>query len=356
MMRILFTGYAPVHFVCFQPLFEALRGEPGIEVLVSGGTRNVDEAGLREHDTQAMYQAFALPPESIVNAAELSELDVDVLFCANTKPIKPRSVRKSIQLFHGLSFRNRAIRNENAAYDHYFMLGPYMRRRFEQRRILPPGDPRIARIGFPKTDRLLDGSLDRATILGELGFSGTRPVVVYAPTGAHGNSLETCGEELIERLAAADSYDLIVKPHDHPKAAIDWYERLAPLESEHLRLLRTPDAIPSLYVSDLLISDASSIANEYLLLDRPIVFVDVPELFTAAAGEDDRLDLNTWGRSGGIVVPDPAAALDAVATGLAHPGAQSQRRRAIARDLFYNPGTATQAALQWIRTEPRVAA
>lgn len=351
MRRILFTGYAPVHFVCFQPLFEALRGEPGIEVLVSGGTRTVDEAGLREHDTQAMYAPFALPPESIVDATELAELDVDLLFCANTKPIKPRTFRQSVQLFHGLSFRNRAIRSENAAYDHYFMLGPYMRRGFEQRGILPPGDPRSARIGFPKTDRLLDGSLDRDVILRELGFSGARPVVLYAPTGAHGNSLETCGEELIERLAATDSYDLIVKPHDHPKAAIDWYERLAPLESEHLRLLRTPDVIPTLYVSDLLISDASSIANEYLLLDRPIVFLDVPELLAAAAGEDDRLDLDTWGRTGGIVVPDPDAALGAVARGLAHPEAQSETRQAIARDLFYNPGTAAQAALRWIRTE-----
>jgi hypothetical protein len=356
MTRVLFTGYAPVHFVCFQPLYDALRKEPGVEVIVSGGLRRTDDAGLREHDTEAMYAPFGLPPESIVDIAELAELDVDVLFCANTKPIKPRSFRQSVQLFHGLSFRNRAIRTENAAYDHYFMLGPYMCRGFEQRGILPPGDPRIAHVGFPKTDRLLDGGLDRETVLGELGFSGSRPVVLYAPTGAHGNSLETFGEELIERLAAVGSYDLIVKPHDHPKAAINWYERLAPLESEHLRLLRAPDAIPALYVSDLLISDASSIANEYLLLDRPIVFLDVPELLAAAAGEDDRLDLDTWGRTGGVVVPDAAAALDAVATGLAHPQAQSERRRAIASDLFYNPGTATQAALRWIRAERRAAA
>jgi hypothetical protein len=354
--RILFTGYAHVHFVCFQPLFNELREESNVEVLVSGGLRRTDDAGLREHDTQALYAPFSVPAEAIVDAGNLAELDVDILFCANTKPIKPRSFEQSIQLFHGLSFRNRAIRPENAVHDHYFMLGPYMRRGFEQRGILQPDDPRVARIGFPKTDRLLDGTLDRDDILRELGFSGARPIVFYAPTGAHGNSLETSGEELIERLVATDSYDLIVKPHDHPKAAIDWYQRLAPLEGEHLRLLRTPDAIPSLFVSDLLISDASSIANEYLLLDRPIVFLDVPELLAAAAREDDRLDLGTWGRSGGVVVPDPAAAVGAVAARLSHPHAQSETRRAIAGDLFYNPGTATQAALRWLRTELRVAA
>jgi hypothetical protein len=322
---------------------------------VSGGLRRTNDAGLRADDTEAMYAPFGVPSELIVQTEELAELDVDVLFCANTKAIAPRSCRRSIQLFHGLSFRNRAVRSENAAYSNYFILGPYMRRAFEGRGILPAHDRRVARIGFPKTDRLLDGTLDRNAILREFGFSGKRPVVLYAPTGAHGNSLETCGEELLRGLAGVNDYDVIVKPHDHPKAGIDWYERLAPLESEHLRLLRTPDAIPALYAADLLISDASSIANEYLLLDRPIVFLDVPELIAAAAAEDDRLDLDTWGRKGGIVAAGAAAALKAVANGLAAPQAQTETRKAIARDIFYNPGTATDAALGWLRTRGRVA-
>ena len=356
MTRLLFTGYAHVHFVCFSPLFHALRNEPGVEMLVSGGLRRDDDEGLRVHDTAAMYAPFRLPSDAIVDIDELAEIDVDVLLCANTKPIVPRSYGRSIQLFHGLSTRNRAVRDANAAYDHSFMLGPYMRRAFEQRGILPAGDPRAAPIGFPKTDRLLDGTLDRKAVLRELGFAGDRPVVLYAPTGAHDNSLETCGEELLERLATVDAYDVIVKPHDHPKEAIDWYQRLARFESDHLRLLRSPDAIPSLYASDLLISDASSIANEYLLLDRPIVFLDVPELLAAAAAEDDRLDLATWGRTGGVVASGAARAVEAVAAGLADPLAQSEARQAIAGDLFYNPGKATQAALQWLRTELQMAA
>ena len=352
MTRMLFTGYAPVHFVCFQPVFERLRDQPGIEVLVSGGLRQTDDAGVREHDTDAMYAPFSLPPDTVVDAGELDRLDVDYLVCANTKPIRPRSYRRSIQIFHGLSFRNRAIRHEHA-YDSYFMVGPYMRRSFERRGILRPDDPRVARTGFPKTDRLLDGSLDRQAILSGLGFSGDRPVVLYAPTGAHGNSLETFGEQLIRRLAASPDYDLIVKPHDHPKAPINWYQRLAPLQNGHLHLLRTADAIPALFAADLLISDASSIANEYLLLDRPIVFLDVPHLLAAAAREDDRLDLHTWGRSGGAIAEDPVSAERAVAEGLADPQALSPTRQAIAHDLFYNPGNAAEAALRWLQTEPR---
>ena len=351
MTRILFTGYAPVHFVCFKPVFDQLRLDPDVEVLVSGGLRTTDDSGQRHQDTAAMYSSFDLPAGSVVDIADLPDLDVDILVSASTKPLKPRSYQQSVQIFHGLSFRNRAIRSANNTYGHYMMLGPYMRRAFENLGVMSPGDPRVAQIGFPKTDRLVNGSLDRSAVLRDIGFSGDRPVVMFAPTGAHGNAMELFGEDLIKAFASSGEYDLLVKPHDHPKASINWFERLAHLEDDHVRLLRTFDSVPALYAADVLISDASSIANEYLLLDRPLIFLDVPTLLASAAGEDDRLDLQTWGRKGGTVVADVVEAERAVADGLARPQAQSEIRTAITRDLFYNPGAATQAALAWFRQD-----
>lgn len=350
MTRVLFTGYAPVHFVCFQPVYDVLVNDPDVEVLVSGGIRYHEPAGERRHDTAALYRQFDLKPETVVDVADLADLDVDVLVSSHTKPIPPRSYGQSLEMFHGLSFRNRAVRSEQHHYDHYFVLGPYQRHRLQQRGVLEPGRTTGVDIGFPKTDRLLDGSIDLAAVRAELGFTGDRPVVMYAPTGAHDNSLETFGVDAIRALAATGDYNILVKPHDHPKKDIDWYERLAPLETEHLRLLRAADSIPALVASDVLISDASSIANEWLLLDRPLVFLDVPELLTAAATEDDRLDLETWGRKGGLVARDAASTVRAVANSVAHPHEGSAIRRRIAEDLFYNPGTATEAAVTWLRT------
>ncbi len=351
MTRVLFTGYAPVHFVCFKPLFDALVTEPGVEVLVSGGLRSRNGDGQYEYDTAAMYSPFALPTQSVLEVPEIKQIDVDILVCSNTKPIKPRSHQRRIEMFHGLSFRNRAVRTERDHYDTYFVLGPYQHRRLLQRDVLHADDTRGVEIGFPKTDRLLDGSLSRHETLAGLGFSGDRPVVLYAPTGAHMNSLETFGEDLIKRLRSSGEFDLLVKPHDHPKAAIDWFERLSPLENDHVKLLRAADAIPAMHASDLMVSDASSIANEYLLLDRPVVFLDVPKLLAAAAAEDDRLDLETWGRKGGSVAVDVDDAERAIRRGLESPADLSDIRRAIASDLFYNPGKATSVALGWLRDE-----
>jgi hypothetical protein len=349
-VRILFTGYAPVHFVCFKPLYDRLREIPGTEIELSGGmrTKTPYAPGGYLYDHEDMYRHFDLPDGTVRSVGSLARESYDVMFAANTRRIEPHRVGERIQIFHGMSFRNRAIRPETHGADHYFLFGPYMKRGFEESGILAAGDPRGVEIGFPKTDRLVDGSLDRAEALARHGVSGDRPVVLYAPTGERHNSMELMGEELIEKLGAVDRYDLLVKPHDHPHSTVDWWDRLEPLEREHVRLVRERDVIQTLSITDLLITDASSVANEYTLLDRPIVFIDVPELFELTLRKNARLDLETWGRRGGEVVTNVWEVLEAGEAGLADPDARSDVRRAIVADLFFNPGRATSAAMDWL--------
>ncbi len=352
-MRILFTGYAPVHFLCFKPLYDHLVRVPGVEVQLSGGTRtkSAQAPGGYLYDHEQMYRHFEFPDDTVRSVGSLAKADFDVLFSANTRRIEPRRVGTRIQIFHGMSFRNRAIRPETDGADWYFVLGPYMKRGFETSGILAHDDPRVVQVGFPKTDRLLDGSLNREQILRDHGIGGDRQVLLYAPTGERYNSLETVGEELIVKLEALDRYDILVKPHDHPHSSIDWWSRLAPLESEHVRLVREPDVIITLSIADLLITDASSVANEYALLDRPIVFIDVPELLALTRKKGALLDLETWGRRGGTVVPDVVAALDSVEHGLAVPDEHSVIRQGLVEDLFYNRGHATSVAMLWLQGE-----
>jgi hypothetical protein len=48
------------------------------------------------------------------------------------------------------------------------------------------------------------------------------------------------------------------------------------------------------------------------------------------------------------VVATPDGVVGALAAALAHPERRSAVRRAIAADLFYNPGHATGAAREWL--------
>ena len=346
-ITVLFTGYAPVHFLCFRPLYEQLIRLTGVEVYVSGGLRTKTAVGY-QYDGDGMYAPFHIPPERILSVDAIQARHFDVLFAANKRIIlPPENVGAKIQIFHGVSFRNRGVRVENLVYDFFFLIGPYMQRKFVETGLLTADDPRGVPIGFPKTDPMLTGEFDRQALLAKYGLDGKRPILLYAPTGQADNSLEIMGKEVIQRLAATDQYDLLIKPHDHPKNQdIDWFAELAPFENAHTQVVRGLDIIPLLSLSDLLITDASSVANEYTLLNRPLVFLDVPELIQRAKDQGAFVD-ETQGRRGGRLVERPDQIEETIAASLANREDFSEIRQSIAQDLFYHPGGATEAAIAW---------
>ena len=352
--RILFAGYAPVHFVCFKPLYDRLRRSRKVEVWLSGGREGLPD-GTPSLTAAQLYAPFRVPKSRVIELSEIDKRSFDVVFCAHVSGYFPKEDHERIQLFHGVSFRNMAVRRDVLVYDRLFLVGPYMRRLFTEQRMLRETDPRLVNIGFPKLDRLVDGSIDRRAVLRRIGFSGRRPVILYAPTGQMDNSLEHTGEAVIERLRATGKYDVMIKLHDHPRDRItDWPTRLRPLLDKHTKLVNGLDVVPYMAAADLLISDASSVSNEFSLLDRPMVFLDVPQLLAQMQRKGVALDLDTWGRKAGVTAQWPDDAVKAVAWSLAHPQSETRVRRAMARDLFFNPGSATDAALGWLEQRLQV--
>ena len=347
--RVLFSGYAPVHFVCFQSIYQRLRRRRDIEVVLSGG-REASADGGPALTAKQLYESFRVPASSVRPLEKIQRESFDIVFCAHVSGYFPREDRDRVQLFHGVSFRNMAVRRDVLVYDHLFVVGPYMRRLFTENQLLREDDSRLVPIGFPKLDRLTDGTLDRRRILDRLRLSGRRPVVLYAPTGQMNNSLELgVGEAMIERLRRTGKYDILIKLHDHPRDRLtNWPKRLAPLLDAHTKLVNDYDVVPYLFVADLLVTDASSVSNEYSLMNRPMVFLDVPQMLTAMEKKGVALDLDTWGRKGGVTVRWPDEAAEAVQHAIAHPRTGSALRRAMARDLFYNAGHATDAAEAWV--------
>jgi hypothetical protein len=325
---------------------------PGVEIDLSGGISANGEAEARSYDTAALYRPFHIPAQKLVPLQDIARRNYDMVFSAHVSGFFPKSDRVRIQIFHGLSFRNMAVRRDVLIFDHLFITGPYMMRAFQTNQLLRSGDPRLIPIGFPKVDRLVDGTLDRGKLLKRLGLTGRRPVVLYAPTGLKNNSLETGrGEEAIKRIRSTGRVDLLVKLHDHPKdRTTDWPARIGRYVDAHTKLIRDPDIVPYLFIADLLLTDASSVSSEFCLLNRPMVFIDVPELIEAAQKKGHAVDLETWGRRGGVTVNWPDEIVDGVFWSLDNPSHGSPVRQEMAKDLFYNPGSAAEAASRWILT------
>jgi len=209
--------------------------------------------------------------------------------------------------------------------------------------------PAIRLVGMPKSDCLVDGSLTRDGVLEANRMDPARTTVMYAPTWTRFSSLNAMGEEVVRGLIDA-GYRVLVKLHDNSldrsvinSGGVDWVARLEPiLSSGHGHLIRSGDASPWLVASDVLITDHSSIGFEYLLLDRPLIRIAMPELITGADIATDYVNLIAGAAA---TVEDAAGVVAAVAHAVANPAELSGARRALAAELFHQAGTATERAV-----------
>jgi hypothetical protein len=207
-------------------------------------------------------------------------------------------------------------------------------------------------VGYPKLDRLASGACDAGAIRRALGLEAGRPTIIYAPTYSPASSLHLAGEAILGALVEG-GFNAIVKLHDRsldPDArysgGIDWRARLTALAAAHpgrVAFADVADSSPLLAASDALVTDHSSIGFEFLVLDRPVVVFDAPDLARAARINPEKIELL---RSAADVVGSPGAVVAALNEALAHPSRHSAARRRIARDLFFEPGSATARARQ----------
>jgi hypothetical protein len=258
----------------------------------------------------------------------------------------PRGTAR-IQMFHGVGgkYGFDAPTESMRQWDRLFFVNERRLRNFVTAGAIDPGSPAARLIGMPKVDCLVDGSLDRHCILASFGLDPARPTVLYAPTWSPASSLNRIGVELIDRLISRP-INLIVKLHDRScdprpqySGGVDWVGRLSPmLSGPSARLAPNANVTPCLVAADVMITDHSSAGFEYLLLDRPLVRIDVPGLIRQANIHADYVQLLADASHSVTGVEDTIAAVDRA---LEEPQSLSAARRRVAADLFYRPGTAT---------------
>lgn len=351
--RILFCAKYRVNFAMFNPVYQILRHRAEVQVFLSTGRyRKKPLIGWlkpkkRIFYNETVYSEFDVDPAHIIKTGVSDPTPYEVYVSSNqSSRLQPKNSRLSVQIYHGVSFRNFAVNSEYLRFDKLFFPGRYMMEQYVARGYLKPDDPRIEIMGMPKLDRLVDGTIRRDEVLQSLGLDPARPTVLWCPTGARHNSFEILGHDGIKAIEAA-GVNLIVKLHDHPhlKRGVTREEVLAYARAglgPNSRLVDHSDVAPLLVAADLLVSDASSVAYEYCILDRPIVFVDVPMLLQQRAASDNSpMDTETHGRNVGLIVEGAPALTEGVRAELGQPGRLSPRRRAAADHIFHKPGTAS---------------
>src|SRR5207302_8978897 len=127
---------------------------------------------------------------------------------------------------------------------------------------------------------------------------------------------------------------------------IDWRARFAQLhEPGRIAFVEWADSSPFLAASDVMVTDHSSVGFEFCLLDRPLIVFDAPDLVRVARINPDKVALL---RSAARVVTRAEDVGPVAAEELASKDRLSAARHAVVRDMFYEPGTATERALAMV--------
>jgi len=342
--RVLVDAPTATSFATLAPVFQRLLRDRRVELLF---------AARRPADVLAAARAAGVRSRVHARSAMLWRR-IDVVLAADLRdPIALHRCRRRIGFFHGAA----GACDLESAGDREAAFGAYDRVAFidagRMHRYVELGlvsRQAAVLVGYPKVDALANGRYDAADVHGKLQLEMHRRTAMYAPSWSPASSLHLAGEAIVESLVAA-GFNVVVKLHDRSLDAseaalgggVDWRARFARIHVPgRIAFVETADASPLLAASDVVVTDHSSIGFEFLLLDRPLLVFDAPDL-TRAAQLDPAAVARL--RSAARVVRDAGAVGAAAADEIDHPERLSDVRRAVARDTFYEPGTATERAL-----------
>ena len=344
--RVLFEAASAMSFTIFRPLYERLKRDPRVDVCFTA------YCGVSE--PEQIFRRFGIS-EGIVSQRAAEWLKVDAYINADFWDMTwLRRRTRRLHLFHGVAGKYGLdapidLALTVAAFDCLMFINEDRRQRYIDAGLVLDSPLAAPLVGYPKVDCLVDGSLDRIDIVRSLGLSPSTPTVLYAPTWSPDSSLNAMGEDVIERLAS-QGLQVIVKLHDRsydrrPRGSggIDWSARLKKYQDHpSIRVAQDADGTPLMAAADAMVSDHSSIAFEYTLLNRPIVIIDRPDLIERASINPEKVRLL---RSAAAVVGHAGEVVDSVLRVLRSPQQLAKERATISRTLFYEPGTATDRAL-----------
>lgn len=235
-----------------------------------------------------------------------------------------RSDLTFVDVWHGIPFKGFDADDFRVQhrYDEVWVASPLLRDLYVGRFGFPPSI--VQATGYARTDRLVRDVPSAASARERLGLPADRRMILFAPTWQQDDrdrAIYPFGMDEADFLArmgafcAENDAVCVVRRHlntreaegaRHPHVLFRPYEQY-------------PDAEGELLAADVLVCDWSSIAFDFLLLDRPTLFLDVPAPFAKGFS----LDAN-W--RFGEIIPDAAAMFSALQVPLQEPARYWQQQ------------------------------
>ena len=189
--------------------------------------------------------------------------------------------------------------------------------------------------GYPEVDPLFNR---RPQALPFHMQAGNR-TVLYAPSYIPGLSSVPMLKSRMGTLIRGrrDDISVICRPHPNIVERLNdwmaWFETAAAAPWFHITLDMTTSMAPLLMAADVIVSDVSNVALQFLALDRPIVFIDNPEKESAGEFYNPKSPIWVW-RDAGEVVSHASEVAAAVSRSLRNPDQHAEARARYRAELF----------------------
>ena len=224
------------------------------------------------------YTFLKTPKSMFAQTENLHKLRGIIISLSNTVLNYDRNNCKSIFVGHGTGDKPYGGNSAEAllAYDYHFISGEKHLEKLRDSNI-QIAEEKLIKIGNLRFDAYLNGDFDREKEAKRLGIvDRNRKNILYAPTWRWGNGTF---KKYIHRFCQelTPHYNLIVRPHHHDRRYIPhiklWARRngIRHVYFSNPAALSKSDTMADFIISDLMISDTSSILYEYLVANKPII-------------------------------------------------------------------------------------
>ena len=230
-----------------------------------------------DHTENATF--MGTPKLKKIDLKSLKDLKGVILSQSNTRIHNVPTKCKSIFIGHGSGDKKYGgSQNTLLNYQYIFLSGAKYREKLIDVGLHLP-ENRLVPIGNLRFDDYVNERYNRNTLKKEMGISEldlSRKTVLYAPTWRWGNgTLREYAKIFIREITR--EHNLIIRPHHFDAHLLSYYKLWASVNGiknvyfSNPNNLLTNDTMQDFLVSDILISDTSSILYEYLITVKPIV-------------------------------------------------------------------------------------
>jgi hypothetical protein len=307
-----------------------------------------------------VHSTLRIPRKNIKDYWQTIWCKFDIIVCTDVYSKFPLRRAKKILLKHGAGVSSRIVtkhlfRKTIFDFDLILVNGNYDLDLID--RFLPNGKAnlKLISIGFPYLDRFENLVVTRQMYEQRLGLDANRKIVLFAPSWRGLELIHRRREEYFDQVISILmelNVNIVIKLHacSFNKVMVggmDWQQKLSKLSNfSGIHIDYDIDDIPALALSDILITDISSRAFTFMLLDKPLIQLVPLDVFKDKLDED-RIHLM---KQCSFVAAEPKDIRD-IFNRLNDQAPMRAKRLQVSRQCFANHSKATEEFIKLLHKE-----